>query len=165
VNCSKEFTLEVVDPFDQLVWVLTFIQEVNGGTTSWTGEGTDFTLSASSPNTPGSQARIEITGTMIYQGTGVARPATLYLNVLSVSGFVVGSGRQNLDGICALDIDFVTVASIPGSQNETVGSYSDGFMLPAALGPHTIEVTVRIDSSEVAGFVTALSYSGSVQLD
>jgi len=164
--CTKEFTISVVDPvFDQLAWAVTVLIAANGGTTSWTGQGNDFTLSASSPNSPGSVAVIEIKGTMIYNGTGVARAATLYLNVLSVSGFPSGSGRQNLEGLCRVKIDAATVASIPPAQNETVGNYSDGFMLPAALGPHAIEVTVRIDSAEVGGFVTAMSYSGSIKVD
>jgi len=166
MNCSKEFTLEVLDPvFSQLVWAVTVLITANGGTTSGTGQGNDFTLSASSPNNPGSVAVKEIKGTMVYNGTGVARAATLFLNVLSVSGFPLGSGRQNLDGICRVKIDAVTVADIPAAQNETVGNYSDGFLLPAALGPHAIEVTVRIDSAEVGGFVTAMSYSGSIETD
>jgi Putative Ig domain len=164
--CTKAYTLTVVDPvFNQLVWANTILTLNNSGTANWTGVGNDYTLNATSPDVLGSQAVIEIRGTMNYNGTGVARASTLFLNVLAATGFPSGGGFQNMTGVCRVEIDAGLVATIPGPTNENVGNYSAGFFLPAALGVHPVVVIVRIDTTRVNGFVTSLSYSGSIQVN
>jgi len=162
MTCSKEFSMAVNSRFSQLDWTVFSFVELGTGTAHWDASGKNYSMDATAPNTAGSKGAVGINGDMVYQGTGVAVPCTLYLDVLTATGQAGGGGLTNVTAVCRVDVDGGTVASIPNPQNENVGSYSSSFNLPAAVGPHTVKVVVSIDANLVAGFNTSLFFSGRV---